>query len=158
MINLTVTAPVQNTDNGTSNTTNQSTNEANTETSPTDNTSNSSNDSGSANENNEASQSNDQISNSTEDDSVSTYWRGPYITFSKADNTNPTEESAQDRLTDNVWITRGNNGGQIFNIVLNDAAIKNESPVGTLWAKGTIDQVENLSLGTLEVPLGIQKM
>ena len=157
VINLTVTAPVQNTDNGTSNTTNQSTNEANTETSPTDNTSNSSNDSGSANENNEASQSNDQISNSTEDDSVSTYWRGPYITFSKADNTNPTEESAQDRLTDNVWITRGNNGGQIFNIVLNDAAIKNESPVGTQWAKGTIDQVENLSFGNFRSTVGNPK-
>ena len=51
----------------------------------------------------------------------------------------------QDRLSSNVWITRGNDGGQIYNIAKESVADKTNSPVGTKWAIGTLSQVENLS-------------
>ena len=72
-------------------------------------------------------------------------WNGANMTFSKADNTNPNDESNQDRITNNVWITRGNNGGQIYNAAKESSASKQSSPVGTKWAIGTLDQIENLT-------------
>ena len=36
-----------------------------------------------------------------------TFWTGPKITFTKADDADWTLEENQDRITDNVWITRG---------------------------------------------------
>jgi len=44
-----------------------------------------------------------------------TTWDGPTMTFTKADNADPTLEANQDRITSNVWLTRGNSGGQIYN-------------------------------------------
>ena len=44
-----------------------------------------------------------------------TTWDGPTMTFTKADNADPTSEANQDRITPNVWLTRGNSGGQIYN-------------------------------------------
>ena len=38
-----------------------------------------------------------------------TIWQGENITFTKADNADWTLEANQDRITDNVWITRQNN-------------------------------------------------
>ena len=45
-----------------------------------------------------------------------TIWDGPEITFTKGNNVNINLPQNQDRITDNVWITRGNSGGAIFNI------------------------------------------
>ena len=74
-----------------------------------------------------------------------TIWDGPTVTFSKADGANPDDETNQDQLTDNVWITRGNNGGQIYNAVSESAAAKNSSPADTEWAIGTTEQISNLT-------------
>ena len=78
------------------------------------------------------------------DTTNSNIWEGPMISFSKADGADHTLESNQDRITSNVWITRGN-AGQIFNIAKENSADKEDSPIGTLWAKGTIDNIDNLT-------------
>ena len=74
-----------------------------------------------------------------------TIWNGSNITFTKADGANPEEEANQDRITDNIWITRGNDGGQIFNIKTETSYNKTDSPVGTKWAVGTLDEIETLT-------------
>ena len=38
---------------------------------------------------------------------AATLWNGPAITFTKADGTDPTQATNQDRMTSHVWITRG---------------------------------------------------
>ena len=68
-----------------------------------------------------------------------TVWSGELITFTKADGSDPNDESNQDRLTSNVWITRGNGGGQIYNAAVNSTANKDLSPVGTEWAVGLLE-------------------
>lgn len=73
-----------------------------------------------------------------------TFWTGPTFTFVKADGADPADEANQDRLTDDVIITRGNQG-QIFNIAVESSANKENSPVGTEWAFGSIaDDVTTL--------------
>ena len=59
------------------------------------------------------------------------------------DGSNDNEETNQDRLTAKVWITRGNNGGQIYNAAISENADKVNSPVGTEWAIGTFDEVSS---------------
>ena len=66
------------------------------------------------------------------------------IVFTKADGADPTLPQNQDRITESVWITRGNDGGQIFNIDRNSRYIKSRSPVGTLWALGTTADLSSL--------------
>lgn len=64
-------------------------------------------------------------------------WTGPTVTFSKDGAADPTLEENQDRLTDNVWITRGGAfQGGIFNIVLSDSynTILDDDPLDTEWA------------------------
>ena len=48
---------------------------------------------------------------------VQTVWTGPTTTFAKVDFADWTLPQNQDRLTDNVWITRGDSHG-IFNIAM----------------------------------------
>ncbi|MEM6317875.1 MAG: hypothetical protein AAF960_09400 [Bacteroidota bacterium] len=71
-------------------------------------------------------------------------WTGTTITFEKVNDADPNDEANQDRLTDNVWLTRGNDGGQIYNAKSENDASKNTSPSGTQWALGTIDNVDDL--------------
>ena len=84
-------------------------------------------------------------SNLTDENEGPLLWRGATISFNKPDGTNQNLEENQDRIRNNVWITRGNSGGQIFNIAINSNANKIESPVGTEWAIGTLDEIGNLS-------------
>ena len=84
-------------------------------------------------------------SNFTDENEGPVIWRGAKISFNKQDGTNQNLEENQDRIRNNVWITRGNSGGQIFNIAINSTANKIESPVGTEWAIGTLDEIDNLS-------------
>ncbi len=90
------------------------------------------------------------------DTTSSNVWDGPMISFSKADGADFTLESNQDRITSNVWITRGN-AGQIFNIAKESSADKADSPVGTLWAKGTIDNIDNLTFRPFRIGVGQPK-
>ena len=84
-------------------------------------------------------------SNLTDESEGPVIWMNETIAFNKSDGSNPNLVENQDRIRDNIWITRGNSGGQIFNIALNSNANKIESPVGTEWAIGTLDEIDNLS-------------
>ena len=72
-------------------------------------------------------------------------WEGSRITFTKENSADPTDESNQDRITDNVWITRANSGGQIYNIVSETSATSGSSPAGTEWAQGSFDNFDSLN-------------
>ena len=76
--------------------------------------------------------------------SSSTIWNGPLKSFTKTDGSNANEETNQDRLTAKVWITRGNNGGQIYNAAQEDKSDKYKSPIGTEWAVGNINDLDKL--------------
>lgn len=84
-------------------------------------------------------------------------WSGEAITFTKTDGADPTVAENQDRITENVWITRSNEGGQIFNIKLRESPNKTESPVGTLWARGTTDDLPNLDFAPFRAAVGKPK-
>jgi len=71
-------------------------------------------------------------------------WTGPRITFSKASNADPTQAANQDRITTNVWITRGNSLG-IYNIKQESAFTKFSSPTNTEWANGTTANYNTLT-------------
>lgn len=80
-------------------------------------------------------------------------WTGTSMTFTKSDSADWTLPANQDRITNNVWITRANQRG-IFNIryereYINTSGISStrvSSPAGTKWAYGTIaDGVESLT-------------
>ncbi len=77
-----------------------------------------------------------------------TLWTGDTLTFSKASGADPELSTNQDQISPNVWITRGNNGGQIYNRKLETSADPDTSPVGTLWALGSLSEVETLCFDT----------
>ena len=89
--------------------------------------------------------------------SGSTIWTGATQAFTKSGGSDPTIEANQDRLTSNVWITRGNDGGQIYNVAKESTANKTNSPVGTTWAIGTIDQRESLTFKKFRAAVGKPK-
>jgi hypothetical protein len=68
---------------------------------------------------------------------VPVIWTGPNTTFSKTGSDSPTLPSSQDRLTDNVWLTRGGSRG-LFNIApgKETAYVQFTSPADTKWATG----------------------
>ncbi|MGB0173052.1 MAG: T9SS type A sorting domain-containing protein [Flavobacteriaceae bacterium] len=73
-----------------------------------------------------------------------TVWDGATITFSKADNADYTNAQHQDRITDDVWLTRTNSGGALINYNQESSYERGTSPVGTLWALGSTSDT-NLS-------------
>jgi surface protein len=84
-------------------------------------------------------------------------WRAGKTTFTKADGADPNAEANQDRITSNVWITRGNTGGQIFNIKKESASSNTNSPIGTKWAIGTLDQIDSLTFEKFREAVGKPK-
>ena len=82
--------------------------------------------------------------NTTNDTSLSNIWNGPVKFFEKKDNTNQLVKANQDSITENVIISRGNSGGQIFNITKENEADKYKSPIGTEWAVGNLNQIDSL--------------
>jgi hypothetical protein len=67
---------------------------------------------------------------------VPVVWSGPTITFTKQ-SIDPTNAANQDRLTSNVWLTRGGQSqGGMFNIAQESFydGGSHTSPVDTLWA------------------------
>ena len=83
-----------------------------------------------------------------DDLSNATIWRGETKTFTKVDNSDPNSEENQDRITSNVWITRGLSGKEIYNYVTESGPTRGQSPEGTLWAVGSIDDLSSLSFST----------
>ena len=88
---------------------------------------------------------------------TATIWDGADITFTKTSGSDITKQENQDRLTSNVWITRGNDGGQIYNIAVENSVDKNLSPIGTKWAVGTIDQIQSLTFENFRAAVGKPK-
>lgn len=72
-------------------------------------------------------------------------WTGTPITFEKLAGTDDAEAANQDRITDEVWITRSEDGGEIYNAKSENESDKGSSPKGTQWALGTIADIDNLS-------------
>ena len=75
-------------------------------------------------------------------------WTSDPITFTKIDNTDESLAENQDRITDNVWITRKLSGGQIYNAVVESSPDKDASPLGTEWAEGVINDYASLKYTT----------
>ena len=88
------------------------------------------------------------------DTTSSVIWNGGLKSFEKEDGADPTNQINQDRLTSKVWITRGNNGGQIYNIVLEDNSDKAESPSGTEWSIGNINDIDSLIFTSFRIAVG----
>ncbi|MEM6317585.1 MAG: hypothetical protein AAF960_07930 [Bacteroidota bacterium] len=79
---------------------------------------------------------------------TNTIYDGSIIIFEKVDGTDPEDAAFQDRITDNVWLTRGLGGGEIYNAKVENGPTKGSSPSGTQWAVGSIDDIENLEFKT----------
>ncbi len=74
---------------------------------------------------------------------AATIWDGPVITFSET-TTDTTLPMNQDRITDNVWITRGASQG-IFNAKTETFFTHFLSPTNTAWADGTLADFASLT-------------
>ena len=76
-----------------------------------------------------------------------TVWDGATTTFSKTSEKDYTNAANQDRITDDVWLTRNEiKGGALINYKLETEYDKQggTSPLGTLWALGSTSDT-NLS-------------
>lgn len=91
------------------------------------------------------------------DVSSATFWRGANITFTKDAGASAQVEANQDRITDNVWITRGNGGGEIYNAKSENNSSKGSSPTGTEWAVGSIDNAATLKFQSFRATVGSPK-
>ena len=78
---------------------------------------------------------------------------GDTIIFTKLPGVDASLEANQDRITDNVWITRGNSG-QIYNAKIESSADKINSPVGTKWAVGTLENKDALTFTPFRAAVG----
>ncbi|MFK7981478.1 MAG: hypothetical protein AB8G86_15950 [Saprospiraceae bacterium] len=84
-------------------------------------------------------------------------WTGTPITFEKLAGTDDAEASNQDRITDEVWITRSKDGSEIYNAKSENEPDKGSSPKGTQWALGTIADIDNLSFKSFRDAVGKPK-
>ena len=75
---------------------------------------------------------------------AATVWDGPTISFTKSNYANPLLAENQDRLTANVWITRGSSQG-LFNANTESGFTHFLSPAGTEWANGSLENYATLS-------------
>jgi len=75
---------------------------------------------------------------------AATVWNGPPITFTKASGADPNLPANQDRITPNVWITRGYSGG-IYNAARETGFTHYLSPTNTEWANGTLANYASLN-------------
>jgi len=71
-------------------------------------------------------------------------WTGPTVTFTKANGANPSLAANQDRLTANVWLTRGSSQG-LYNGNQEGSFSHFASPTGTAWANGSLANFASLS-------------
>ncbi|MCB0734590.1 MAG: T9SS type A sorting domain-containing protein [Bacteroidetes bacterium] len=85
--------------------------------------------------------------------SAQTVWTGSKMTFTKSDSADWTQEANQDRITDNVWITRAHNQG-IFNIQSETVFTKFSSPAGTEWAFGKTENKDTMTFSDWQTAVG----
>lgn len=80
---------------------------------------------------------------------AATVWNGPLLTFTEVSGADPTLPANQDRLTTNVWITRGAIQG-IYNAALENGYNKADysSPADTEWAYGALTNYASLHYTT----------
>jgi hypothetical protein len=76
-------------------------------------------------------------------------WNGPPITFINVEGSDPTLPSSQDRITLDVWLTRGSTRG-LYNAAVESGynSLDPVSPVGTEWAYGELADYASLSYQT----------
>ena len=77
-------------------------------------------------------------------------WVGPRLTFTKNVGSDWMLEENQDRITDNVWLTRADTRS-IFNMAQETDYTNNFSPVDTEWAFGTTNNIDSLEFAPWEV-------
>lgn len=82
-----------------------------------------------------------------------TIWTGEPMEFTKENFADPALEENQDRITDNVWITRGEDNS-IYNAVSQSGGAPN--PDDTQWAFGTTDDIDNLTFDTFQTTHGMK--
>jgi hypothetical protein len=70
-----------------------------------------------------------------------TIWSGFDVSFTKPDTGDVNDPANQDRITDNVWLTRGGTGG-IYNINQESFYATNISPTDTEWATEVVPENE----------------
>jgi hypothetical protein len=70
-------------------------------------------------------------------------WTGPKIIYSQAANTDISLPENQDRITDNVWLTRDVSRG-LFNIKTEMSFVNFVSPADTEWSLGTTADYDTL--------------
>jgi glucose/arabinose dehydrogenase len=75
---------------------------------------------------------------------AATVWTGPVTAFTDPAGSDPTLPANQDRLTPNVWITRGLENG-IYNAKTETGFTHFFSPADTEWADGTTANYSSLS-------------
>ena len=75
---------------------------------------------------------------------AATIWTGPRVVFTKANGADPTLAANQDRLTANVWLTRGTSQG-LYNAAREASFAHNFSPADTEWATGTTANYTSLT-------------
>src|SRR4051794_40069366 len=80
----------------------------------------------------------------TQSASAATVWDGPSMSFTNVLGSDPTLPSSQDRLTPNVWLTRGALRG-IYNAKTETSYAHFSSPVGTEWAYGELANYASLT-------------
>ena len=73
-------------------------------------------------------------------------WNGPMVTFTNLAGSDPTLPSSQDRITLDVWLTRGSTRG-LYNAAL-ESGYTSLSPVGTEWAYGELANYASLNYQT----------
>jgi hypothetical protein len=71
-------------------------------------------------------------------------WNGPTITFTKLAGSDPTQAANQDRLTPDIWITRGGVQG-LYNAKTEASYTHNSSPADTEWAFGELANYASLT-------------
>jgi hypothetical protein len=73
-------------------------------------------------------------------------WNGPLMTFTNLAGSDPTLPSSQDRITLDVWLTRGASHG-LYNAAA-ESSYSSLSPVGTEWAYGELPNYASLTYQT----------
>jgi hypothetical protein len=71
--------------------------------------------------------------------------------FNKEAGADPNLAANQDKISENVSITRSNEGGEIYNAVSESEAEKGLSPLGTKWAIGDISEISSLNFESFRV-------